>query len=127
VVHVTGLIANGTANAVEFTLPVGYRPDAQVMLSVNSAAGSTALQVWPNGEVRQQQGATTGYQSVEMSFFVGPDCGLTAAGPASDVNLASFTGTALTTVQQLYGLVLACAVLLVFGVALLVGLRLARP
>ncbi len=42
VVHLKGLIKNGTINASAFTLPVGYRPAEPTMFSTASSGGGGA-------------------------------------------------------------------------------------
>jgi len=63
IVHLEGLVANGTLNASIFQLPVGYRPavtgTTQYMVCTNHNMGVCDLRIDPNGWV-SQSGAPTG-------------------------------------------------------------------
>lgn len=70
-VSVEGLISGGTvaAGTPLFTLPAGYRPGQQLMVTTPSSAGSIFLEVTTAGEVLiGNLAADAGYLSVCLSF-----------------------------------------------------------
>lgn len=86
VVYIQGMVKTGTLNSVIFTLPVGFRPDSQLLLSAiggtfntGAASAGTAhthaisqqggrLDILANGDVLQVGAATNGWQSIFVSF-----------------------------------------------------------
>jgi hypothetical protein len=72
VVHLKGLVKNGTGGAAVFTLPVGYRPTAQHSFATDSgtAVVHSQLAVLASGAVIVSlgAGATNAYASLECNF-----------------------------------------------------------
>lgn len=70
-VHLKGMVKNGTAGAAIFTLPVGYRPAADVY-SLNANGGSSPyvgiVAVTSAGVVKNDTG-TNAYQSLDNVIF----------------------------------------------------------
>lgn len=50
-VHLEGMIKNGTLNAVAFTLPVGFRPKLLRLFAVDSNLAHGRVIVYPTGNV----------------------------------------------------------------------------
>jgi hypothetical protein len=52
-VHLEGVVTNGTADSVVFTLPPGFRPGFEIRIPTNSGLTETTdtIQVKPNGDV----------------------------------------------------------------------------
>jgi hypothetical protein len=72
VVHLEGLIANGTVNATMFTLPTGYRPSSEVIVlsSINGTAGRLFIKA--DGSVDHADGASNASVSLSgISFYAG--------------------------------------------------------
>lgn len=71
IVHLKGVIYNGTNDAAAFTLPVGYRPlKIRIFLGGNgdTTAGQHIVLVNPNGSVVARTGNTTGISLDGISF-----------------------------------------------------------
>lgn len=70
IVRIKGLVKNGTANTVVFTLPVGYRPLKIIHFTALGAQTTPMVtgNVLPNGEVKQRTG-TNGYFSLDRLAF----------------------------------------------------------
>ncbi len=69
-VHMGGLIKSGTVNAVMFTLPVGYRPSGQEIISVVSAQVGARLDVKTNGDVLMPFNGSNASVSLRVSFSI---------------------------------------------------------
>jgi hypothetical protein len=67
IVYLRGLLKNGTAGAVMFTLPVGYRPGIRMLFIVDGTGGFGRIDVASNGDVIHTSGAT-GYFQISVSF-----------------------------------------------------------
>jgi len=71
VVHMHGMIAGGTMNAVIFTLPVGFRPELDTFVStVASSSGGVVpatIRIYANGEVWAITGDNV-WLSLQVSF-----------------------------------------------------------
>lgn len=70
VVHLSGVVASGTVPETIFTLPAGYRPDDNILLSTESNTGIAELEIKPEGDVYVNSGGNT-YLSIQVSFYVG--------------------------------------------------------
>lgn len=70
-VVVQGLVVNGTAKGVIFTLPVGYRPDAALIFPSYTASNVIRLQVNSSGAVYHPYSTSTGWHSIECQFHPG--------------------------------------------------------
>jgi len=68
VVHMHGMIKNGTMGAAAFTLPVGYRPLAVCYIPAVSAGGLGIVSIDSTGVVKFD-GGTNGYQSLDGVHF----------------------------------------------------------
>jgi hypothetical protein len=69
IVHLEGLIKNGTSNVIA-VLPAGYRPGAaQIFIGVNGYAGFARIDVNPNGTVSAVAPYTNGYLSLSGITF----------------------------------------------------------
>ncbi|MBM4253016.1 MAG: hypothetical protein FJ146_13670 [Deltaproteobacteria bacterium] len=70
VVHLKGLIKNGTLNQAAFTLPVGYRPNYGRHLATLSGNGNTAciLYIYSDGTVVPSAVCSSTWTSLEVSF-----------------------------------------------------------
>jgi len=73
-VHLQGLVKNGSVNLPIFTLPVGYRPDQQLLINVPAAATLYArMDIGSTGGVQvtaYATGATNAYVSLSgITFF----------------------------------------------------------
>lgn len=71
IVHLQGLVMNGTAATPIFTLPVGYRPlEGTHGVNIGSATASplTTFHVYANGEVRHRTGNTDYFSLDGISF-----------------------------------------------------------
>ena len=66
-VFLRGLVKNGTAGSVIYTLPVGYRPTVRMLFIVDATGGYGRLDIDPNGSVIHNNGAT-GYFQTSCSF-----------------------------------------------------------
>ncbi|WP_164827786.1 hypothetical protein [Paenibacillus ehimensis] len=73
VVHLKGLLKNGTLGAVIFTLPPGYRPKAtKIFMTISDTNGSALIgrvDITANGDVRHTLGGA-GYFSLEGITFL---------------------------------------------------------
>jgi hypothetical protein len=70
-VHLRGSVKNGTASAVIFVLPAGYRPSATKRFAVNSGTGggtTAAVTVDSSGNVTPLAGATSQYDVEGITF-----------------------------------------------------------
>jgi hypothetical protein len=76
-VHMQGLVKSGDLNSNVFILPVGYRPDADlIMLVAHSGSNSSnsipilgcRLDIKATGYVNQATGTATGWLSLNCSF-----------------------------------------------------------
>ncbi|MEA2573366.1 MAG: hypothetical protein QOH93_664 [Chloroflexia bacterium] len=73
-VHITGYLYGGDhTGAVAFTLPVGYRPPAEVWIAIVAGDISTSTaSIMPSGEVIfQDPGSISSTASLHVSFYVG--------------------------------------------------------
>lgn len=70
VVQIQGRIKDGTIGLDAFTLPVGYRPDADLVFATSSNGAFGKLVVRSDGTVDTVAGNNTSY-SIECSFYVG--------------------------------------------------------
>lgn len=77
-VHVRGLIKNGTFANPAFTLPVGFRPPANLLSAQCSSTGALEcycrVDFQSDGQVVPRTsagGATNGYVSVNFDFYLG--------------------------------------------------------
>lgn len=74
-VLVEGLVKRPTtpgANSVAFTLPAGYRPNAQLMFAVQSTGGTTRWDVATDGRVMyvgDGPGSASTYSSLSIQFY----------------------------------------------------------
>jgi len=72
VVHLRGLIMNGTAGVPIFTLPVGYRPAGQELLSVVANVGGARVDVRTDGTIIVNSyfsGGTNAFMSLDGITF----------------------------------------------------------
>ena len=70
VVHIEGLVKSGTIGQVIFTLPVGYRPAKEFLISTNSNNAVARMDVYDDGTVVPADGSNVFY-SIHVSFYVG--------------------------------------------------------
>ena len=71
VVHIEGLVKSGTVPETIFTLPEGYRPTQENLLTVQqSNTGVARLDILPEGDVYANTGGN-GWFSIHVSFYVG--------------------------------------------------------
>jgi hypothetical protein len=70
VVHLKGIVKNGTIGTVIFSLPVGYRPTAQYVFTVISGTGFGRVDVASNGDVIVGSGNNSGVSLDGISFRV---------------------------------------------------------
>lgn len=69
IVTLTGLVAGGTSGSVIFTLPVGYRPDAQWAFCVQGSGGNVWCYIKANGDVLTGGAASSGWFSLDGIMF----------------------------------------------------------
>ena len=69
VVHIQGLVRNGIANTI-FTLPSGYRPNADLILATFSGSSAARINVRDTGVVEMSTGGTSGWISINCSFLL---------------------------------------------------------
>jgi hypothetical protein len=68
-VYLRGSIDGGTLGGVAFTLPVGFRPPADIIQAVDTGAGSTTyVEVQSDGEVRPA-GGSNGFCTLDGITF----------------------------------------------------------
>lgn len=69
VVHLKGTVRSATFTVI-FTLPAGYRPSQQLFIPTQATSTSSAVYVYPNGEVevRGGPGATNNYALDSITF-----------------------------------------------------------
>ena len=74
IVHLEGLIKNGTNAATIFTLPLGFRPPADLIFTAQAASGFARVDVYATGVVMTNgyfAGGTNAYVSLSgISFRV---------------------------------------------------------
>ena len=72
VVHLKGTVRSTTFTVI-FTLPAGYRPGQQLFIATQATSASSAVYVYPNGEieVRGGPGATNNYALDSITFRAG--------------------------------------------------------
>ncbi len=72
VVHLKGTVKSTTFNVI-FTLPEGYRPSQQLFIATQATSVSSAVYIYPNGdvEVRGGPGATNNYALDSITFRAG--------------------------------------------------------
>ena len=70
VVMIEGLVKDGSSSP--FTLPVGYRPVADLQFASSSGNAFALLIIRSSGVVERGAGATTSF-SINCMFYVGPD------------------------------------------------------
>lgn len=70
-VHLTGTLKGGTTTAgtVLFTLPMGYRPPADIIVPVATSGGTAQIEIRANGAVTCLSGVTADYLSIENTSF----------------------------------------------------------
>lgn len=70
IVHLKGLVKNGTADTVIFTLPVGYRPSETMHLPTvsNETANDSTLNIVPDGTVKQRTGGQSYFSLDHITF-----------------------------------------------------------
>src|SRR5262245_949229 len=69
VVRLRGVVKSGTATTAIFTLPVGYRPGAQLIYGVHGSGSEGRVDILSNGQVVQQLGGNA-YISLNGITFV---------------------------------------------------------
>lgn len=69
VVQLKGLIRSGTIGAVVTTLPAGYRPGHQLLISVQSADAIGVIDIYPNGNVYASIGTNTWLALDSVNFL----------------------------------------------------------
>lgn len=67
IVHIEGLIKDGTINTTAFVLPAGYRPGAALMFPAYTSTGVGRLDVSATGNVLPVSGGT-GYFTINCQF-----------------------------------------------------------
>lgn len=67
IVHVEGLIKDGTINTTAFVLPEGYRPGVALIWPAYTSTGVGRLDIAATGNVLPVSGGT-GYFSINVSF-----------------------------------------------------------
>jgi hypothetical protein len=72
IVHLRGLVKNGTLGLTVFTLPVGYRPVARELHVCNSAGAFGRVDVFANGDVIIQTGGP-GWVALDGITFMAVD------------------------------------------------------
>lgn len=70
VVHLRGLIKDGTVGLVAFTLPPGYRPSGTLIFSSITSTGAGRLDVLATGDVVPQSGGNGYFTLSGMDFRV---------------------------------------------------------
>lgn len=70
VVHIQGLVKDGTIGDAFFTLPAGYRPDDQIYFANLSNGALGSVEIHSDGTVVSTLGNNT-YVSISCSFYVG--------------------------------------------------------
>jgi len=68
IVHLTGLIKDGTANSIIFTLPVGSRPVADLYFPVTAVGTYGTLYIDSSGNVRHSTGSNQYFSLDGVSF-----------------------------------------------------------
>lgn len=69
IVRLRGLVKNGTVGGVAaFTLPVNYRPSADIILTVTSNNAWGQVRVTSTGAVQMYQGSATWFSIENLSF-----------------------------------------------------------
>ena len=69
VVHLRGLVRNGTATAVITTLPEGFRPNQRILTTIASADNYARLDIHTNGNVVMASGSNTWASLSGISFI----------------------------------------------------------
>jgi hypothetical protein len=68
VVHLRGMIKNGTLNTPAFTLPAGYRPEFRVLVGVDSNGAHGRVEITPSGDVIPVSGSNLWFQLDDLFF-----------------------------------------------------------
>lgn len=68
VVHLRGLVKNGTSMSTIFTLPAGYRPQASIRFAVDSSGAFGSVYVQNDGQVVMAVGSTSFIDLATVSF-----------------------------------------------------------
>ena len=68
IVHLRGLVKNGTVGSVAFNLPTGFRPEFIKVYSASSGGAYATLRVNPNGDVVPYTGANTYFSLDGVKF-----------------------------------------------------------
>lgn len=69
IVYMQGLVKNGTVAATIFTLPVGYRPATQQLITTQTNPNTIArLDLTPDGALAAASGANNGWVAINYSF-----------------------------------------------------------
>lgn len=72
IVHLKGMVKNGTIGTSIFTLPVGYRPTNKLLFAVNANYAFGSVDIFPTtGQVYAQTGATTAFSLEGITFRAG--------------------------------------------------------
>ena len=70
VVHIQGVVQNGTIGQDVFTLPIGYRPDKNLWFSQVSNNAFAKMVINTDGTIEPASGNNANY-SIACSFYVG--------------------------------------------------------
>jgi hypothetical protein len=70
VVHLKGVVKNGAIGTVIYNLPIGYRPTAQYIFTINSGGAFGRVDVAANGDVIVQLGSSISVVLDGISFRV---------------------------------------------------------
>lgn len=68
-VHMKGLIKGGSVNASMFQLPVGYRPQHNIIITTHSSDALCRIDVLPDGHCIPRAGFNTAWISLNMIHF----------------------------------------------------------
>lgn len=68
-VHLRGLIKSGTVNATVFTLPVGYRPDKELIMDAESNNAQGEVRIQTTGNVDVESPSSNAWVSLEGITF----------------------------------------------------------
>lgn len=69
VVHLRGLVKDGTINTTIFTLPAGYRPEYQQLFVALEESTLGRVDVLADGQVQMKQGVGTNWLSLDGMTF----------------------------------------------------------
>lgn len=110
IVYLEGLVKNGTATNVIFTLPEGFRPNGMpanstaklLFPAVNDSGTGGRVDVFPSGAVQHIAGGTAFCSLSAVSFPVTPLAGSNAANSFSEVALTNGAATTAGTGAKAY-------------------------